>query len=55
MGSNPRLVKLGVHCKSLMAKWLARVSQWHEVYCHDLDVMGSNLSRVEILVSNTSI
>ena len=26
--------------KSLMAKWLEQASQWHEMYCHDLEVMS---------------
>ena len=25
-----------------MAKWLEQASQWHEMYCHDLEVMSSN-------------
>ena len=29
---------------ALMAEWLEQASQWHEMYCHDLEVM--NLSRV---------
>ena len=28
--------------KSLMAYWLEKASQWHEVYCHDLEVFSSN-------------
>ena len=27
-----------------MAKWLEQASQWHEMYCYDLEVMTSNLS-----------
>ena len=23
--------------KSLMAQWLEQASQWHEMYCHDLE------------------
>ena len=23
-----------------MAEWLKQASQWHEMYCHDLAVMG---------------
>ena len=25
-----------------MAKWFAQVSQWHQMYCHDLEVISSN-------------
>ena len=32
---------------SLMAEWLEQTSQWHEMYCHDLDVMSSDPSWVE--------
>ena len=38
-----------------MAEWLEQVSQWHEVYCHDLKVMGSNPGWVELGVRSTSI
>ena len=38
-----------------MAKWLEEASQWHEVYCHDLEVMSSNPSRVELGVRSTSV
>ena len=31
-----------------MAEWLQRVSQGHETYCYDLEVMGSNPSRIEL-------
>ena len=31
-----------VQTQSLMAEWLEQASQWHEVYCHDLEVMSSN-------------
>ena len=34
--------------KSLMAEWLEQASQWHEMCCHDLEVMSSNPSRVEL-------
>ena len=33
-----------------MAKWLEQASQWHEMYCHDLEVMSSNPGRVELEV-----
>ena len=26
----------------LVAEWLGQASQGHEMYCHDLEVMGSN-------------
>ena len=29
-----------------MAKWLAQMSQWNEMNCHDLEVMSSNSGRV---------
>ena len=25
-----------------MAEWSEQASQWHEMYCHDLEVMSSN-------------
>ena len=31
-----------------MAQWLEQAPQWHEVYCHDLEVMNSNPGRVEL-------
>ena len=34
--------------KSLMADWLEQASQWQEMYCHDLEVMSSNLGQVEL-------
>ena len=41
--------------KSLMAEWLEQASQWHEVYCHDVQVMSSNPGRVEFGVHSTSV
>ena len=41
--------------KALMAKWLEQASQWHELYCHDLEVMSSNPGRVELLVHGASV
>ena len=38
----------------LVAKWLEQASQWHEMYCHDLEVMSSNPGRVELGVHSTS-
>ena len=38
-----------------MAKWLEQASQWHEMYCHDLEVMSLNPGRVEIEVHSTSV
>ena len=32
-----------------------RTSQWHEVYCHDLEVMSSNPGWVELGVLGTSV
>ena len=31
-----------------MAEWLGRASHGHEMYCHDLEVMGSNPGRDEL-------
>ena len=57
---NPRKIEVAI-CnqyagwqKSLMAKWLEQESQWHEMYCHDLEVMSSNPSQVELGVRSTS-
>ena len=36
-----------------MAKWLEQASQGLEMYCHDLEVIGSNPGRVELGVHNT--
>ena len=41
--------------KSLTARWLEQASQWHEMYCHDLEIMSSNSSRVELGVLGTSV
>ena len=41
--------------KSLMALWLEQVSQWHEIYCHGLEVMSSNPGWVELGVLGTSV
>ena len=38
-----------------MAKWLKQTSQWHEMCCHDLEVMSSNSGRVELRVLGTSV
>ena len=40
---------------ALMAKWLEQASQWHEMYCHDLEVTSSNPGRVELGVHSTSV
>ena len=40
--------------KSLMVEWLEQASQWHEMYCHDLEVMSSNPGRVELGVHSKS-
>ena len=39
----------------MMAKWLEQECQWHEMYCHDLEVMGLNPGRVELGVRGTSV
>ena len=36
-------------------KWLEQVSQWHEVYCPDLEVMSSKPSRIKLGVRSTSV
>ena len=38
-----------------MAEWLEQVSQWHEMYCHNLEVMSSNPCRVKLGVCSTSV
>ena len=38
-----------------MAEWLEQAPQWHEVCCHDLEVMSSNPGRVELGVLSTSV
>ena len=45
----------GIQGKSLMAEWLEQASQWHEMYCYDLDVMSLNLDQVELGVRGTSV
>ena len=45
-------LKLG---KSLMAKWLEQASQLLEMYCHDLEVMSSSPSQVELGVLGTYV
>ena len=37
-----------------MAGWLERMSQWHEMYCHDQKVMGSNAGWVNLGARSTS-
>ena len=37
-----------------MAEWLEQVSQGHDVWCQDLEVMSSNLGQAELGVSSTS-
>ena len=41
--------------KSLMAERLEQASQWHEMCCHDLQVMSSNPSWVELGVLSASV
>ena len=38
-----------------MAKWLEQASQLHEMDCHDLEVMSSNPSRVELGMLSISV
>ena len=46
---------LDLHDKSLMSKWLEQESQWHQMYCHDLEVMISNPSWIELGVLGSSV
>ena len=41
--------------KSLMVKWLEQVSRWHEVCCHDLEVMSLNPDWFDLGVDGTSV
>ena len=41
--------------KSLMAEWLEEASQWHDMYCHDLEAISSNPCQVELGVHSTSL
>ena len=41
--------------KSLMAQWLRQASQGHEMYCHDLEVMGLNPGWVDLGVHGTFV
>ena len=41
--------------KSLMAKWLQQASQWHEMCCHELEVISLNPSWDELGVLGTSV
>ena len=38
-----------------MAEWIGRASQGHTVYCHYLEIMGSNPGRVELGVHSASV
>ena len=38
-----------------MDEWLEQVSQWHEMYCHDLEVMNLKPNRVKLGVLGTSV
>ena len=38
-----------------MVEWLEQVSQLHEMYRHDLEVMSSNPSWVELGAHSTSV
>ena len=37
------------------AEWLKQASQWHDMHCHDLEVMRSNPGQVELRVHSTSV
>ena len=41
--------------KSLMARWFEQASQWHGMYCHDLEVMSSHHDWVQLGVRGTSV
>ena len=41
--------------KSLNAEWLDQALQWHEMYCHDLEIMSLNPDQVELWVHTTSV
>ena len=38
-----------------MAKGLEQASQWHEMYCHDLEITSLNPDWVELGVLGTSV
>ena len=44
-----------ISLRSLIALWLQQASQWHEMYCHDLEVMSLNPDRVKLGVRSTSV
>ena len=39
----------------LLLTCVMQASQWHEMYCHDLEAMSSNPSWVELAVRSTSV
>ena len=51
----PSGIFVGMYGKSMMAEWLQQASQWHEMYCHDLEVMSLKTSRVELGVRRPSV
>ena len=40
--------------KSLTVVW-SKMSQLHEMFCHDLEVMGSNLVRLKLGLHGVSV
>ena len=40
--------------RALIPKWLGPASQGYKLYCHDLEVMGSNPGQTELRVCSTS-
>ena len=38
-----------------MAEWLQQASQWHEMYCRDLEVMSLNPGQVELGIHGTPV
>ena len=45
---------ISVEQKSLMVKGLEQASQWHEMYCHDLEVVNSNPIQIQLGAHSTS-
>ena len=41
--------------KSRMAKWLGQASQGHEMYCHDLEILGLNPDQVKLELYRDSV
>ena len=50
-----RIKTMMPHQKSLIGRWLAQASQWHEICCDDLEDMSLNPNWIELGVPSTSI